>query len=132
MSKLKMSSEELRVERLQLHDSIQKRSKAELLAVEEMMKHPLSFEQMRAQIRQHQKDAERLEKRNPRPKEQVKAQFEKCTKHELGTNKQALTPEQYINSDYRFLLKKPDVSFEASGFFFYFSLSAEVKERHDL
>ena len=64
MQKLKMSPEELEAESLRLPDSNQKRKKAELWAVEEMSKHPLSLEQKREQIKQHHKDADRLEKRH--------------------------------------------------------------------
>jgi hypothetical protein len=62
MKRLKMSPEEWEAESLKLHDLRQERSKVALLAVEEMLKHPLSAEQMRAQIRQHHAEADRLEK----------------------------------------------------------------------
>ncbi len=68
MNKLKKSPEELEADRLKLHALNQKRSKAELRAVEEMLKHPLSLEQMREQIRRTHAAADRLEKRSSRTK----------------------------------------------------------------
>ena len=59
-----MSPEELEAESLRLHALRQERSKGAILAVAEMSKHPLLLEQMREQIKQHHKDADRLEKRN--------------------------------------------------------------------
>jgi hypothetical protein len=49
MKRLKMSPEELKAESLRFHASTQQRKQAELRAVEEMSKHPLSLEQKRAQ-----------------------------------------------------------------------------------
>ena len=68
MNKLKMSPEELEAESLRLHNLRQERSNILIQAVEEMSKHPLSTEQMREQIRRHHEEADRMEKRNPRPK----------------------------------------------------------------
>ncbi len=62
MNKLKRTPEELEAERSELHALIQERSKGELRAVEEMKKHPLTTEQMRAQIRRTHAEADRLEK----------------------------------------------------------------------
>jgi hypothetical protein len=62
MKRLKRSPEEMEADSLKLHALNQKRKQEELLAVEEMLKHPLSLEQMREQIRQHHADADRLEK----------------------------------------------------------------------
>ncbi len=64
MKQLKRSPEQLEADSLELHALIQERSKAEIQAVEEMSKHPLSAEQMREQIRRHHAAADRLEKRN--------------------------------------------------------------------
>ena len=64
MSKLKRSPEELEADSLKLHALIQEKSKGALLAVEEMLKHPLSLEQMREQIRRTHAEADRLEKRS--------------------------------------------------------------------
>ena len=66
MKQSKMSPEEWEVESLRLHGLRQERSKVALLAVKEMLKHPLSAEQMREQIRQHHAEADRLEKRSSR------------------------------------------------------------------
>jgi hypothetical protein len=62
MKRLKRSPEELEADSLKLHDLRQERSKVALLAVEEMSKHPLSAEQMRAQIKRNHAEADRLEK----------------------------------------------------------------------
>ncbi len=62
MKRLKKSPEELEAQSLKLHALIQERSKGALLAVEEMMKHPLSTEQKREQIRRNHAEADRLEK----------------------------------------------------------------------
>jgi hypothetical protein len=73
MKKLKKSPEELEAQSLKLHALIQERSKGALLAVEEMLKHPLSLEQKRAQIRRNQAIAERLEKAFARSEEKKAA-----------------------------------------------------------
>lgn len=57
MSKSKMSPEELEAESLRFHALREKRKEEGLKAVAEMSKHPLSLEQMRAQIREHQAEA---------------------------------------------------------------------------
>lgn len=64
MQQLKKSPEELEAESLELHALIQERSKAEIQAVEEMSKHPLSAEQMREQIKRIHAAADKHEKRN--------------------------------------------------------------------
>ncbi len=66
MNKLKRSPEELEADSLAIHASIQERSKVALQAVAEMLKHPLSLEQMREQIRRTHAAADRLEKRSSR------------------------------------------------------------------
>ncbi len=62
MNKLKRSPEELEADSLAFEASRQERIKGELLAVEEMKKHPLSLEQKREQIRRTHAEADRLEK----------------------------------------------------------------------
>jgi hypothetical protein len=62
MKRLKRSPEELEADSLALHASIQERSKAELRAVKEMSKHPLSLEQKREQANQMREAANRHEK----------------------------------------------------------------------
>lgn len=57
MTKLKMSPEELEAESLRFHVLREKRREEGEKAVAEMSKHPLSLEQMRAQIREHQAEA---------------------------------------------------------------------------
>ncbi len=64
--RLKKSPEELEAESLRLHNSRQERSKVLIQAVEEMMKHPLSLEEKRAQIKRHHADAKRFGKRDAR------------------------------------------------------------------
>ncbi len=66
MKQSKMSPTELETESLELHASTQERNKAELRAVKEMLKHPLSLEQKREQIRRTHAEADRLEKRSSR------------------------------------------------------------------
>jgi hypothetical protein len=51
MNKLKKSPEELEAASFKLHALIQERSRAEIQAVKEMLKHPLSLKQMQAQIK---------------------------------------------------------------------------------
>jgi uncharacterized membrane protein YccC len=62
MKRLKRSLEELEADSLALHASRQERSKVALRAVAEMLKHPLSAEQMRAQIERNHRIADRYEK----------------------------------------------------------------------
>jgi hypothetical protein len=62
MNKLKRSPEELEADSLKLHASRQERSRVALRAVEEMLKHPLSSEQMREQIERNHRIADRHEK----------------------------------------------------------------------
>ncbi len=62
MKRLKRSPEELEADSLAFEASRQERIKGEIRAVEEMMKHPLSTEQMREQIRRNHAEADRLEK----------------------------------------------------------------------
>ena len=64
MKQSKRSPEELEADSLKLHDLRQERSKAGLREVEEMLKHPLSLEQKREQIRRTHAEADRLEKRS--------------------------------------------------------------------
>ncbi len=64
MKRLKRSPEEMEADSLAFEASRQKRIKAELRAVEEMKKHPLTLEQKREQIRRNHAIAERLEKRS--------------------------------------------------------------------
>ena len=66
MEQSKMSPEEWEAESLRLHGLRQERSKVALLAVKEMLKHPLSAEQMRAQIERNHAEADRIEKRESR------------------------------------------------------------------
>jgi hypothetical protein len=66
MKKSKRSPEEWEAESLRLHDLRQERSKVELRAVEEMLKRPLSAEQMREQIERNHAEADRIEKREQR------------------------------------------------------------------
>ena len=62
MNKLKKSPEELEAESLRFHVLRQERSKVAMQAVKEMSKHPLSSEQFREQIRQHQAEANKYGK----------------------------------------------------------------------
>ncbi len=71
MKRLKRTPEELKMESLRFHASREKRKQEGLKAVAEMSKHPLSLEQARAQIREHQAEVDRLEKEFAR-KEQRK------------------------------------------------------------
>ncbi len=74
MKQSKMSPEEWEAESLKLHDLRQERSKVALLAVEEMMKHPLSAEQKIAQIKRNHRIADRLEKAFARREEKKTAE----------------------------------------------------------
>ncbi len=67
MSKLKMSPQELEAESIRLTALIAEASKAGLQAVKEMSKHPLSPEQMRQQVREHQQQASQGWNRTPIP-----------------------------------------------------------------
>ncbi len=62
MKQSKRLPEELEADSLKLHASRQERSKVALRAVEEMLKHPLSSEQMREQIERNHRIADRYEK----------------------------------------------------------------------
>jgi hypothetical protein len=62
MKRLKRTPEEMEADGLAFEASRQERIKGALLAVEEMKKHPLSAEQMRAQIKRNHAIADRLEK----------------------------------------------------------------------
>ncbi len=73
MKRSKRSPEELEADSLKLHDLRQERSKVALLAVKEMLKHPLSAEQKIAQIERNHADADRLEKAFARREEKKTA-----------------------------------------------------------
>ena len=73
MKRLKRSPEELEADSLRFHVSTQQRKKAELRAVAEMSKHPLSSEQKIAQITRNHAEADRLEKAFARREEKKTA-----------------------------------------------------------
>lgn len=57
MKQSKMSPEELQAELSKFHALQEKRKEEGLKAIAEMSKHPLSLEQMRAQIEEHLREA---------------------------------------------------------------------------